>query len=129
MANDGNDVLVDQLLRHGGAGLRIGRIVFAHQLQLDLLAVDGQAFLVGFFNGQACAVFIVFAKVSNTARERSRVTDLDDGLAAASSRGRSRRCCGCSSLVCGLFLVLTASCYECHGSRKRQNFGKLNLHE
>ena len=129
MADDGNNLLVNQLLRHGGAGLRVARIVFTDQFQLDLLAVDGQAFLVGFLNGQARTVFVVFAKVSNTARERSRVTDLDDGLAAAGSCGRSRRCCRCSSLVCGLFLVLTASCYECHGSRKRQNFGKLDLHE
>jgi len=58
------------------------------------------------------------------------MTDLDDGLTTTSSSGgRSRRCSRRSSLVCGLFLVLTAGCYKCHGSRKRQNFGKLNLHE
>ena len=40
MADDGGDLGVHQLLRHGGADLGVGLVVFGDEAELHLLAVD-----------------------------------------------------------------------------------------
>ncbi|MNL19493.1 hypothetical protein D3C87_1406970 [compost metagenome] len=127
MTHHGDDLGVHQLLGHGGAGLRIGGVIFTHQLQLDLLAADFQTGLVDFFHGQAGAVFVVLAKVGNAARQRSRVTDLDDGFTATCSRRRRGRCRCCR--ISRLFFFLATCSDQRHSGRDRQNLGKRELHE
>ena len=57
--------------------LGIGLVVLRIELELDLLAVDGDALSVGIVDGKPSAVFIVLAEMRNAACQRTHMTDLD----------------------------------------------------
>ena len=67
---------VDQLLRHGGADLGISLVVFTHQLEGDLFAIQGHAPGIGLVDRQAHAVFVVLAQMGDAAGERADMADL-----------------------------------------------------
>ena len=128
MAHHGDDFLVDELLRYLGCGLRIGGVVFRHQFQLDRLAVDGQACLVGFFNREACTVFVIFAQVSNLARQWCNVTDFNDNCIAAPAGGSRRGRCRSGTRIGLLFFLLTACRQQRHCGDYGQYLRELELH-
>ncbi|MNT27354.1 hypothetical protein D3C72_1629810 [compost metagenome] len=63
MPQDADDVLVDQLLGDLHADARVGLVITRHQHELGGLAVNLDALLVGFFQGQVQAVLHVLAIV------------------------------------------------------------------
>ena len=69
-----------------GALLGISGIVFSEQLKLDFFATNGNTFGIEFFDGQACAIFVVFAQVGDGATEGGNVTDFDNFLSHAHRR-------------------------------------------
>jgi len=77
VAHHAGDLGVAQLLRSGGALLRVGGVVFGHQFELDLLAADRHALGVEILDRHAGAVFIVLAVVRLRPGNRADVTDLD----------------------------------------------------
>jgi hypothetical protein len=77
VADDTGDLGVAQLLRSGGALLRIGRVIFGDQLELDLLAADRHALGVEVVDRHARAVLVVLAVVRLRAGHRADVADLD----------------------------------------------------
>ena len=78
---------IHQFLRCSCALLGICCIVFSQQLKLDFFAANGHAFGIEFFDGQASAVFVVFAQVGDGATQRCDVTDFDDFLSHAHGSG------------------------------------------
>jgi hypothetical protein len=108
VAHDGGDLGVNQLLRHGGADLRVGLVVFAHHLEGDRLAADGDLLRVGLLDRQRHAVLVVLAQVRDRARERTGVGD-GDGEAGGSGRGGG---------LLGLFLLAASG--ECERGRDGQ---------
>ena len=68
---------IDQPLRHRGAGARVGLVVLADELELDLLAADGDALGVGFLDGEPGAVLEILAEVRLVAGERRGTAQLD----------------------------------------------------
>ena len=78
MADHAGDLGVDELLRDRRAELRVGLVVLAHQLELDLLAADLDLPGGGFVDGEARAVLVVLAEVGDAAGQRAGVADLDD---------------------------------------------------
>ncbi|MCY1549592.1 hypothetical protein D9M68_857670 [compost metagenome] len=79
VAQDADDVLVDQLLGDLHANPGIGLVVARDQHEGGRLAVDLDALLVGFFQGQVQAVLHVFAVVRLRAGQRRSETELDVG--------------------------------------------------
>ncbi len=77
MADYAGDLGVDQLLGHGVAYLGIGLIVLGDQLELYLLAADGDPGRIGFVDGEARAVLVVLAEVGDAAGEGGDAADLD----------------------------------------------------
>jgi len=69
---------VHQPLCHRGAGARVGLVVLADELELDLLAADGDALGVGFLDGEAGAVLEILAEVRLVAGQRGGPAQLDD---------------------------------------------------
>ena len=88
MADHAGDLGVDQLLRHGGADLGIGLVVFGHQRELDVLAADLDAGGIGFLDREARAVLVVLAEMRDTAGKRADVADLDFTGAGGCAAGR-----------------------------------------
>jgi hypothetical protein len=81
VADHAVDLGIDQLLRHGRALLRIGRVIFRHQHEFDWLAVDLEA--LGVQSSMAIlAAFSLSLPVGAGARDRGDVADLDDFLRA-----------------------------------------------
>ena len=101
MADHAVDLGVDQLLRHGGALLRIAGVVFGQQLELDLLAADRHALGVEFVDRHARAVLVVLAQVGDGAAGRADVADLDD----QSSPTRRRRPARAAAATIGFSLI------------------------
>src|SRR5258708_1050108 len=117
MANNTNDLRIDQLLSHDGAGFGVGLVVLRHHFKLDFLAADFNAFRVSVINGEPSSIFIVLAKVSHGAGERGNVADFYDlnswrrwcGWRRSWRRGFGRFRWG------RLFLLpATAECYYCN---------------
>ena len=77
MSDHAGNLGVHQLLRHGGAHLRVGLVVFGHQGELDRLAVDLDAGRVRLVDRETRAVLVVLAEVRDAAGERRDVADLD----------------------------------------------------
>ncbi|CAM2144501.1 conserved hypothetical protein [Paraburkholderia tropica] len=77
MADHGDDLVVDELLRDLGGLARVGTVVLTVERERDLLAADRQTLGVDLFDRETRAVFVVFAEVGRAARERADVTDLD----------------------------------------------------
>jgi hypothetical protein len=77
VADHAVDLAVHQLLRRGGALLRIAGVVFGQQLELGLLATDGHALGVELVDRHAGAVFVVLAQVRDLAAGGADVADLD----------------------------------------------------
>ena len=80
MTDDAVDLGIDQLLRGGSALLRIGRVVFLDQFELDLLAVDHRALGVELVDRHLGAVLVVLAVIGLRAGQRRREADLHDLL-------------------------------------------------
>ena len=72
------DLGVAQLGGHGRALLRVRRVVFGHQLELDLLAADHDALGVEILDRHAGADRVVLAIVRLPARHGRNVADLDN---------------------------------------------------
>ena len=89
MADYADNLGVDKFLRHRGANLGIGLVVFLDQHELGVLAVDLDFRGVGFVDGEHGAVFVVLAQVGDATGERADVADLD--FNRRRRRGRSRR--------------------------------------
>ena len=93
MTHDTDHFGVNQFLGNRRADFRIGLIVFFQEFKFNLGATDGDAFCIGFVNRQLGTVFIVLAKVSDAAGQRTHVTELDDhfsGLCGCSRRRSNR---------------------------------------
>ena len=80
------------LLATDGALLRIAGVVFGEQLELGLLAADGDALGVQLVDGHAGAVLVVLAEVGDAAAGRADVADLDDQVLRRNGAGEDR--CG-----------------------------------
>ncbi|ETP61246.1 hypothetical protein BDSB_26260 [Burkholderia dolosa PC543] len=90
MADHGDDLVVDELLRNLRGLARVGRVVLRVQLQRDLLAADRQPFRVDFLDRETCAVLVVLAEVGDAARRRFDAADLHDLVGHRARRGRER---------------------------------------
>lgn len=88
MADDRDDLLVDELLRDGGALLRIGLIVLGDELEPEHLAVDHHLLRVDVVDGEAHPVLVVLAEMGDRAGGRRHAADLHDEFGG---RGRGRR--------------------------------------
>src|SRR6185436_9994417 len=103
-----------QLLRDGGADLRVGLVVLAHHLEGHRLAVHrDHLLLVGDRDGERHAVLVVLAQVRDAARQRAGVGDGDDGTCGGGGRGG----------LLGLRLFLLAAGAE--RERERDGQGEL----
>ena len=93
VADDAVDLGVDQFLRDERPHLRVGLIVFGHQLELDRLAADLDALRVELVDRHLRAVLVVLAVVRLAAGQRRREADLDDFLRIdGRARERERDC-------------------------------------
>ena len=115
MADHTGHLGVHQLLCHGRTLFGIGTIVFCHQLELDLLAVDGHTRGVELVNRHTGAQLVVLAQMGNGAADRADVADLDHRLRRRCRRGSRRS---------GL-LLLSAGAERSRGSHQGQ--GRCNL--
>ena len=77
VANHALDAGVTQALGHGGGGAGVGLVVLGHQLELDLLAVQGHALGVVVLDGHPGAILDVFAQVRLGAGEGGCHAELD----------------------------------------------------
>ena len=121
------DLAVDQLLRHGGALLRIAGVVFGEQFELGGLVADLHALGIQVLDGHLGAEFVVLAQVGDRAAGGADVADLDDerhrpGVRRAPARRRSG---GVAAGAAGFFL-LAASHQRQGGQSDRSPF---QLHE
>ena len=82
MADDADDVGIDQLLGGGGALLGIRGVVLREQLEAHLLAADLELLGIELLDRQAGAVLVVLAEVRDRAGQRRDMPDLDHGLGA-----------------------------------------------
>ena len=78
MADDAVDLGVDQLLRGGGALLRIGGVVFGEQFELDLLPPIVTPLALSLIDGHAGAVCCPLPRWAMRAAGGADVADLDD---------------------------------------------------
>ncbi|KGR97431.1 hypothetical protein X977_5377 [Burkholderia pseudomallei MSHR7504] len=86
MADDRDDLVVDELLRNLRRGARVGRVVLCIELERHLLAADRESLRVDLLDREARTIFVVLTKVGDAARQRCDMADLDD-LVGGSVRG------------------------------------------
>jgi len=118
VADDADDLRIDQLLGDGVADLRVGLVVFGDQFELDGRAADLDAGRVGFVDGETSAVFIVLAEVGDAAGERADVAELDDGGDRCSRGG------GCGGRLGGFFFLAAAHHQDGGGNRQGKDFDR-----
>jgi hypothetical protein len=89
VANYADDLGIDELLRHGGADLRVLLVVFRDQRELRRLSADLDIRFVRLVDREARAVLVVLAEVGDAAGQRPHVADPDfDGRRCRGSRSR-----------------------------------------
>ena len=91
MTDDAGNLGVNQLLGDGIADLRVGLVVFLDQFKLDREAVELEFGGIRFVDGELGAVFVVLAKVGDTAGQGSNVADLDGDFCLCHGCRRGRR--------------------------------------
>ena len=117
VADDAVDLGVDELVGDRGALLRIAGVVFGDELELRLLAADGDALGVQLVDGHAGAVLVVLAEVGDAAARRGDVADLDDHVLRRHGAGEDR--CGGRGDQVQLDLHANTSGFEMESGRDR----------
>ena len=77
VADHAAHLVIHQLLRDDGRGLRIGLVVFTDQLEMNLASAYSYSFGIGIVYRHACAIFIVLAQVCLRPGQWRRCTDPD----------------------------------------------------
>ena len=80
---------VHQFLGDDRTLLRIGLVIFSHQLEFEYGTTNFDFLFVQIGNGKRCTAFVILAQVSLRTSHRRNMTELDDKL-----RFRRRRCRG-----------------------------------
>ena len=90
MTHDAGDLRIGELLRDRRAELRVGLVVFAHQLELDRLTADLEVLGGGLLDRESRAVLVVLAEVRDAAGQRAGVPDLDGDAVVCGVRRLAR---------------------------------------
>ena len=120
MADNPVNLGVDQLLRHDGPLLRVGRVVFGEQFELDLGATHFHTRGVQFLDGETSAILVILAQVGLRTGHRRDMAELDHDLGLADRRGRR-----CRRLR---LLLLATGGQRKGGNNGEGNNGKLRAH-